>query len=166
MNSGIIFWRVSPRLIEFLETTLSYQSVIEAATGKRPYSDQHLYCYALQRPEQRDFADGLYEIPQRWFNGYHRPPSQQNEDAEDMLEPAVTMHLVNWVKWREPWRKTVQRPVTAIYRAAERTAREQDLSIQDVFLLSEVSQAAKLFAERWWSTRAVAGTGSIRFNEY
>jgi hypothetical protein len=147
---------------------LSYEPVIFAETGRHPF-DQHLYCYALQRGEEDDFARGVYEIPQRWFNGYSRNvvfTGDQHEGTGEAGDIAVTMHLVNWVKWREKRKTTVERPVRRMYREAEAMAVAQGNTVRDVFLRSDSAHLAQLVAKNWWRSKAVAGIDGIRFNEY
>jgi hypothetical protein len=151
-----------PRLITFLEALLAYEVTIFAETGRHA-SDQHLTGYALQHPEQADFAQGFYEIPQRWVNEYF---VQEQQVGEDGWEPAAVIHLVNWRKWQEDWSRTVLAPVAEVYHRAQVQAQQAGMGIREALMLTDTYKEAKEVTLAWWKDDARAGTENMVFNEF
>lgn len=162
LNAGVFFWRVTPRLVAFLTALLSYEPTIYADMGRHP-SDQHLTGYALQQSDQVDFAAGFYEIPQNWLNGYFLPTKEPGGEGR---QPAALIHLVNWRKWQEDWKRTVQRPVENIYKDAMRRAAARGTGVREALMDTDSWREAKRVTEDWWRDEAQAGTANMYFNEY
>ena len=152
-NAGVIIFRVSKDLVDFLVRTLAAEIELVDIAGGSELSDQTLLNHAFQT--FHDVAARFYEIPYRWLNAYH----QEFDESANAKEPGplLQLHLVSDSKYVVDYVRHL-RHAEEVYMEAARLDQNVTKGLQTMAKRKRVTE----FAEEYWRD-AKGGVEGVRW---
>lgn len=142
LNTGAIFFRVSPTVHAFLQESLALEPEIAASLRRQP-SDQYLLGYLLRLPQNAKMANAFYEIPTMWTSGFWLNATEESQLANGISwTPQLQIHLGSgrWYSSTPRWIEDVVDRADAVYDQAWALAqaRSPNLEYEYSVFVSEV----------------------------